>query len=204
MAAFPSLAFSLAFAYRTPVIILADAFLGQLKEDLVFPNVPVQSFDTSWATTGARGEERHILTSMHLDLAELSRHSEHLRAKYEAIARTEQRSESYRTDDADVVVVAFGICARLAHRAVKMLREKGIRAGLLRPITLSPFPVAALSKLVDRGVKRFLVVELNMGQMVDDVRLATAGRAQIESLQRLGGLLPSPQDIVRQVEVTAP
>jgi 2-oxoglutarate ferredoxin oxidoreductase subunit alpha len=200
MAAFPALAFSLAFKYRSPVIILTDAFLGQLKEDLMFPEVPAQEFDTSWATTGARGPERHILSSMHLDLPELSRHSEHLRSKFEGIDRAEQRSEKFQTDDADVVLVAYGICARLAQRAVGMLREKGIRAGLLRPITLSPFPRGELAALVERGVQNFIVVELNTGQMVDDVRLATGGRARIASMQRVGGLLPSPLDIVHQVE----
>jgi 2-oxoglutarate ferredoxin oxidoreductase subunit alpha len=201
MASFPSLAFSLGFKYRNPVIILADAFLGQLKEDLMFPDVPAQEFDTSWATTGARGPERHILSSMHLELPDLNRHSEHLRSKFEEIERREQRSEKYHTDDADVIIVAFGICARLSQRAVIMLRAKGIRAGLLRPITLSPFPKGEIAALVGRGVHNFLVVELNTGQMLEDVRLATGGRARLDSVQKVGGLLPSPLDIVRQVEV---
>jgi len=200
MAAFPSLAFSLAFKYRTPVIILTDAFLGQLKEDLMFPEVPAQQFDTSWATTGARGAERHILSSMHLELPELNRHSEHLRAKFEEIDRSEQRSEKYQTDDAEVVLIAYGICARLAERAVKDLRAKGVRAGLLRPITLSPFPRRELQGLAERGVRNFLVVELNTGQMVQDVQLALGGRARIETAQKVGGLLPTPLDLVRRVE----
>ncbi|MGP8078289.1 MAG: 3-methyl-2-oxobutanoate dehydrogenase subunit VorB [Thermoplasmata archaeon] len=201
MAAFPSLAFSLAFKYRTPVIILTDAFLGQLKEDLMFPEVPAPAFDTSWATTGARGPERHLLTSMHLELPKLNAHSEHLRAKFAEVDRVEQRSEKFQTEDADVVLVAYGICARLAQRAVGMLRAKGIRAGLVRPITLSPFPKGELAALVERGVQNFIVVELNTGQMVDDVRLATGGRARVTSVQKVGGLLPSPQDIVLQAEV---
>jgi len=200
MAAFPALAFSLAFKYRIPVIILTDAFLGQLKEDLMFPEVPAQQFETAWATTGARGPERHVLSSMHLELPELNRHSEHLRSKFEEIDRTEQRSESYQTDDADVVLVAYGICARLAQRAVKDLRAKRIRAGLLRPITLSPFPRRELLALVGRGVRNFLVVELNTGQMVEDVQLAIGGRARIETAQKVGGLLPTPLDLVRRVE----
>ena len=201
MAAFPALAFSLAFKHRTPVIILTDAFLGQLKEDLMFPDVPAQEFDTSWATTGARGPERHILSSMHLELPDLNRHSEHLRSKYDEITRREQRAERYHTDDADVILVAFGICARLSQRAVIMLRAKGIKAGLLRPITLFPFPRGEITALVGRGVQNFLVVELNTGQMLEDVQLATGGRARLGSVQRVGGLLPSPLDIVRQVEV---
>jgi 2-oxoglutarate ferredoxin oxidoreductase subunit alpha len=201
MAAFPALAFSLAFKHRTPVIILTDAFLGQLKEDLMFPEVPAPEFDTSWATTGARGPDRHILSSMHLDLPELSRHSEHLRAKFQEVDRSEQRSEKFQTEDADVVLVAFGICARLCQRAVATLREKGVRAGLLRPITLSPFPTGEFTAFVDRGVQKFVVVELNTGQMLQDVQLAINGRAQIGSVQRVGGLLPSPSEIVREVEV---
>jgi 2-oxoglutarate ferredoxin oxidoreductase subunit alpha len=200
MAAFPALGFSLAFQYRNPVVILADAFLGQLKEDLEFPDVPAQQFDTSWATTGARGPVRHVLTSMHLQIPDHNIHSEHLRAKWNELSRKEQRSEAVQTDDADVVLVAYGICARLSLRAVRMLREKGIRAGLLRPITLYPFPNGAVDALVGHGVKRIVVVELNMGQMLEDVRLAAGGRAEVGSLQRLGGVLPSPLDIVRKVE----
>jgi 2-oxoglutarate/2-oxoacid ferredoxin oxidoreductase subunit alpha len=201
MAAFPALAFSLAFQYRTPVIMLTDAFLGQLKEDLMFPDVPAPHFATPWATTGARGTERHLLASMHLELPELNRHSEHLRSKFEEIDRAEQRAGKFHTDDADIVLVAYGISARLAQRAVGMLRATGIRAGLLRPITLAPFPKRELGALVDRGVQKFIVVELNTGQMVDDVRLATGGRAQVTSVQKVGGLLPSPQEIVLQAEV---
>jgi 2-oxoglutarate ferredoxin oxidoreductase subunit alpha len=200
MAAFPALGFSLSYQHRCPVVILADAFLGQLKEDLAFPEVKDQAFDTSWAATGARGDVRHVLSSMFLAIPDHNVHSEHLRSKYEEICRTEQRSEKDQTDDAEVVLVAYGICARLAQRAVRMLRAKGVKAGLLRPITLYPFPSSEISALIDRGVKRFVVVELNMGQMLEDVRLAVEGRARIGKLQRLGGVLPSPQDIVREVE----
>ncbi|MGB6501284.1 MAG: 3-methyl-2-oxobutanoate dehydrogenase subunit VorB [Thermoplasmata archaeon] len=201
MAVLPALAFSLAFKHRTPVVILTDAFLGQLKEDLEFPEVPAPVFETPWATTGARGPERHVLSSLHLDLPKQNLHSEHLRSKYEAIERSEQRSEKFRTDDAETVLVAYGICARLGQRAVGMLRSQGIRAGLLRPITLAPFPNREIAALVERGVRNFIVVELNTGQMVDDVRLATGGRARVATVQKLGGLLPSPREIVLQAEV---
>jgi 2-oxoglutarate ferredoxin oxidoreductase subunit alpha len=204
MASFPSLGFSLAFKYRNPAVILSDAFLGQVKEDLTFPDVPSQHFDTSWATTGARGPVRHVLSSMHLAIPDHNVHSEHLRSKYDEIGRKEQRSEKYQADDATVLLVAYGICARLSMRAVRILREKGIRAGLLRPITLYPFPSGEIEALVGRSVKRLVVVELNMGQMLEDVRLATAGRARVDSLQRLGGVLPSPQEIVRKVEEMSP
>jgi len=200
MASLPALGFSLAFRYRNPVIILADAFLGQLKEDLVFPHVPTDRFDVSWATTGARGPDRHVLSSLHLDYGEQNRFHEHLQAKSDEIGRLEQRAETYQTADADVVLVAYGISARLCRRAVGMLREKGVRAGLLRPITVAPFPRKELCGLVDRGVRNFLVVELSMGQMVDDVRLAIGDRARVELLHRTGGLIPSYLDIVRKAE----
>ncbi len=203
MAVFPALGFSLAFKYRTPAVILADAFLGQLKEDIVFPKITPERFDTQWATTGARGDERHVLASMHLEFADQNRHAEHLMSKYEEIERVEQRSENYLVDDADVVLVAYGVVSRLARRAVNELRARGVRAGLFRPITLSPFPNAELDKLVEKGIGRFLVVELNMGQMVQDVRLAVNGRAKVELVHKLGGLLPTSGDVVKRVELTS-
>jgi 2-oxoglutarate/2-oxoacid ferredoxin oxidoreductase subunit alpha len=200
MARFPSLGFELAFRYRTPVILLADAFLGQLKEDLSFPEVTAGEVDTSWATTGARGPVRHVLSSLHLEIPDQNRQSLHLRDKYEQIARAEQRSEEVATDDAEVVIVAYGICARLARGAVRRLRERHVPAGLLRPITLSPFPDHRLRALIDGGVRRLLVVELNTGQMVEDVRLAAEGGAQVESVNQLGGLLPSSGEVESAAE----
>ncbi len=200
MAAFPGLGFSLAFKYRNPVVILADAFLGQLKEDIVFPKIAPERFPTPWAASGARGAERHVLASLHLDFEDQSRHAEHLARKYEEVESAEQRSDSYMASDADVVLVAYGVVARLCRRAVKELRERRVRAGLFRPVTLSPFPSNDLKALVDKGVKKFVVVELNAGQMILDVRLALEGRGQIESVHKMGGLLPAASDVVRRVE----
>jgi len=203
MAAFPSLGFSLAFKHRSPVVILADAFLGQLKEDITFPKIAQQRFDAPWAATGAKGAERHVIASLHLDFADQSNHADHLMSKYEEIDMTEQRSEGYLTSDAEVVLVAYGVVSRLCRRAVNELREKGVRAGLLRPVTLSPFPTRELKALVDRGVKKFVVVELNMGQMVFDVRLAVEGKGSVDFIHKLGGLLPASSDIVRRVEMVS-
>jgi len=203
MATFPGLGFSLAFKYRNPAIILADAFLGQLKEDTAFPAITEEKFDTPWATTGARGETRHVLVSLHLDFDDQSRHVEHLLKKYEEMAREEQRAELYLTEDADVVVVAFGIVSRLCKQAVNALRAKGVRAGMLRPITLSPFPSKFVSALASKGVKKFVVVELNTGQMVCDVKLALEDGRAVESLNRWGGILPSSGEIVAKVEMTS-
>jgi 2-oxoglutarate ferredoxin oxidoreductase subunit alpha len=203
MASLPSLGFTLAFRYRTPVIILADAFLGQLKEDIVYPSIVEEKFDTPWATTGAKGETRHVLVSLHLDFDDQSRHVEHLVKKFEEAERNDLRYETYMTDDADVVIVAFGIVSRLCKYAVNMLRARGLAVGLFRPITLSPFPSEPLAKLARSGVKRFLVVELNAGQMVYDVRLAIEKTDIVEQIHRVGGLLPSANEIVRKVEMAS-
>jgi pyruvate/2-oxoacid:ferredoxin oxidoreductase alpha subunit len=203
MAAFPALGFSLAFKHRNPVVILVDAFLGQVKEDIVFPKIAQEQFETPWATTGARGAERHLLLSLHLDFADQSQYAEHLMSKYEDINMTEQRSEEYLTSDADVVLVTYGVVSRLCRRSVNELRARGVRAGLFRPVTLSPFPAKGLKSLVDRGIKRLVVVELNMGQMVFDVKLAVEGRGSVDFIYKLGGLLPTSADIVRRVEMVS-
>jgi pyruvate/2-oxoacid:ferredoxin oxidoreductase alpha subunit len=204
MASLPSLGFALAFKYRTPVIILADAFLGQLKEDIVFPSIVEEKFDTPWATTGAKGETRHLLVSLRLDYDDQARHVEHLSKKFEEAERNDLKYESYMTDDAGVVIVAYGIVSRLCKYAVNKLREKGMAVGLFRPITLSPFPSAPLSKLARSGVKRFLVVELNTGQMVYDVKLAVERSDIVDEIRTVGGSLPSANEIVRKVEMTSP
>ncbi len=200
MARMPSLAFALAFRYRTPVIVLADAFLGQLKEDLELPEVAAEAVETPWAVTGALGRERHVLASIHLELADQNRHSRHLQEKFATIGRLEQRAEDVATDDADVVIVAYGICARIARAAVVALRDRGCKVGLLRPISLAPFPRDRIDDLVLSGVRRFLVLELNHGQMVDDVQLAVAGRAEVRSVTEVGGLLPSMAALGAAVE----
>lgn len=199
MASFPQLGFSLAYKYRSPVIILADAFLGQLKEDIEFPSIVPERPDTTWATTGARGEVRHLLISLHLEFEDQAKHTEQLEKKYEEIARTETRLEEYMTDDADIVLVAYGITSRLCKHVVNQMRRNGVKVGLARPITLSPFPSAHIRELAEQG-KKFLVVELNMGQMVDDVRLAVQGSAEVGFVNRLGGLLPSSAEIAKKVE----
>ncbi|HYC26544.1 MAG TPA: transketolase C-terminal domain-containing protein, partial [Nitrososphaerales archaeon] len=202
--AFPGLGFSLGYRYRSPVIILADAFLGQLKEDIEFPAIPREKPETPWATTGARGAERHVVASLHLDFADQSAHAEHLMEKFGKIEGAEQRYEAYETDDADVVLVAYGISSRLCRHAVNVLRSGGVRAGLLRPITLWPFPAEGVRKLLEKGVDRFVVVELNNGQMFQDVKLAVEGRATVGYVRKLGGLLPGSAEVVSRVEAMAP
>jgi pyruvate/2-oxoacid:ferredoxin oxidoreductase alpha subunit len=204
MASCPKLAFALAFKYRNPAVILADAFLGQLKEDIVFPEIGEDIFDTSsWAATGWKDRsDRHVLESLHLEFAQQSEHSEHLMKKYKEIERFEQRSESYLTEDADTILVAYGISSRLCRHVVNQLRNDGnAKVGLFRPITLFPFPSQELRELALSGNRNFLVVELNMGQMVYDVKLATADTgAKVSSVNKLGGLLPSSIEITNRVK----
>ena len=177
---------------------MADAFLGQLKEDLVFPDIRPERLDAPWATTGARGEVRHVLTSLNLDFEAQSAHSESLMKKYEEIDRVESRFESYLTDDAEVVLVAYGIASRLSKQVVDELRKKGVRAGMFRPITLNPFPHRQLLDLSGR-VRRFLVIELNTGQMLTDVKLAVNDPTRVDFMYKLGGILPTTKEIEKRL-----
>ena len=198
MATFPALGFSLAFKYRNPAVILGDAFLGELKEDIIFPQVSTERFQTPWATTGATSDKRHLILSLNLEFEDQSMHLEHLRRKYEDLDRFEPRSESYLVDDAEVVLIAYGIVSRVCKEVVNRLRSMGIKVGLFRPITLSPFPTRDLINL-SNGQRKFLVVELNMGQMVYDVKLALENSRIVDSMNRFGGILPKTSEIIREV-----
>jgi pyruvate/2-oxoacid:ferredoxin oxidoreductase alpha subunit len=196
MASFPKLAFSLAFKYRNPAVILADAFLGQLKEDLVFPEITEERFDALWAATGARGEARHVISSLNLDFEAQGAHSDHLMKKYERLEKLEQRSESYLTEDAETVLVAYGITSRLCKQVVNDMRAKGFKVGLFRPITLSPFPKDGLLELSSgRRIKHVLDVELNTGQMLQDVKLSVRDPRIVDFAYKLGGMLPTTKEI---------
>ncbi len=194
MATFPQLGFRLAFRYRNPVVILADAFIGQLKEDIVFPEVAPESYDTSWAATGSAGRERHLILSLHLDSNEQRRHTELLMKKYQDVATNERRAETYMTEDASVVLIAYGIMSRMCREAIHTLRSMGVKAGMFRPVTLFPFPDRELFTIAGH-VAKFLVVELNGGQMIQDVRLAVRGLSEIHFLNGLGGMMPEPSEI---------
>ena len=192
---FPKWAFKLAFQYRNPVIILADAFLGQLKEDVdASTHNGTDHFETPWATLGAKNGERHIMNSLHLEADAQEAHEIHLHQKYAEMMK-HSVSESYLTDDANVVIISYGIASRISTKAVNLGREQGLRIGLLRPLTLNPFPRDEVLSLAEHG-KKLLVVELNAGQMVQDVRLAAENRTVVEHLQRLGGNVPSSRAIL--------
>jgi pyruvate/2-oxoacid:ferredoxin oxidoreductase alpha subunit len=199
MASFPAWGFDLAFTYRNPVLILGDAFTGQLKEDIVFPDITRKEYDTSWATTGSKGTQRHVFSSLELDYSKLNVRVQLLDVKYRTIAQRETRFEEFLVDDADLVIVAYGIAARIAKQYVSTARKAGLKIGLFRPITLWPFPEDAIRRLADQG-KRFLVVELSTGQMLQDVKLAVAEKTRPYFVGTTGGLLPTPRDLRKAVD----
>jgi 2-oxoglutarate ferredoxin oxidoreductase subunit alpha len=195
MASFPKIAFDLAFKYRNPACIAGDAFTGQLKEDIIFPMIEPTDYDVSnWAVTGAKGRGPHILNSMNLDPEVHEKHVTRLDEKYKTIQRNEVRYETYLTDDAEIVIAAYGITSRICKSVVNKLRHDGAKIGMFRPITLWPFPYEEVRKLAEHA-KRFLVVELNTGQMVEDIRLGSEGRAVVDFFGKVGGLLPTEREI---------
>ena len=193
-------AFDVADQYRTPVMILADGMLGQMMEPVVMPEPRDEQVEKPWATTGHKHKRPHnVVNSLYLTADELERLNDERYERYAVIERDEQRAETFLVEDADVVVVAFGASARVARSAVVEARAKGVKAGLIRPITLWPFPVDALEAAVPTA-KAFLTVEMNMGQMVDDVRLAVNGRRPVEFFGRTGGVIPTPVEVLAQIE----
>jgi len=206
MALFPRIGFDLAFKYRNPALILGDAFTGQLKEDIEFPDLMPTKYDvSSWATTGAKNREPHILNSLELDYQKHFQHIGKIFEKYGQIEANEVLFEEYLTEDAETVIVAFGIVARVAKGVVNRLRQKKMKVGLFRPITLWPFPKDPLNKLASDG-KRFLDVELSAGQMIQDVKLSVGSGVVVDFLGKWGGLVPTESEIeskLRRLEVVA-
>lgn len=206
MALFPRIGFDLSFKYRNPTLILGDAFTGQLKEDVEFPEFTPLEYEVSqWATTGAKNREPHILNSLELDYQKHYQHVGRIFEKYKQIEAHEVLYEEHLTKDAETIIVAFGIVARIAKGVVNKLRQKKIKVGLFRPITLWPFPKDPLRKLASRGA-RFLDVELNSGQMIQDVRLAVGSGVGVDFLGKWGGLVPTELEIeskLRRLEVVA-
>lgn len=193
-------AFDLAEKYRAIVIIVADGTIGQMMEPVELPPMrTITRHDRGWELTGAVGRERRFITSLYLEPADLEQLNRHLREKEAAIRVAEVRYAERWTEDADLVVVAFGSAARIAQSAVKSARERGLRVGLFRPISLWPFPTAALATLAGH-VSRLLVVELNAGQMIEDVRLAVGDRVPVDFFGRTGGLIPLPDEILEAID----
>ena len=201
-------AFDLAFKYRNPAMILADGCIGQMMEKVVLaPQRPRKTKEEiaaeckSWALIGKTDDrERNVITSLELKSEVMEVNNQRLQAKYRTLEENEVRYEAIQCDDADYVIVAFGSSSRICSATVEMARAEGIKLGLLRPITLYPFPTKAIAELAERGVKGFLSAELNAGQMVEDVRLAVNGKAPVEHFGRMGGMLFSPDEVLKAVK----
>ncbi|MEK7269409.1 MAG: 3-methyl-2-oxobutanoate dehydrogenase subunit VorB [Planctomycetota bacterium] len=197
------IAFDIAWRYRTPVMIIADGILGQMMEPLVLPEMSGRRRERPlWALTGAEGRQRRIVRSLYLGDGELERVVRERFARYAEIERTEVRAETRGIPDAEVVCVAYGICARIVRAACARARTEGIRAGWIRPITLWPFPADAIRGASGKG-RVFLAVEMSMGQMVDDVRLSLLGRAPVRLLGRPGGGIPTEDEVLREIRAAS-
>ncbi len=196
-------AFDLAEKYRNPVAILGDGLLGQTMEPVRFPPMKRDPGPEAkeWALTGAKGRKKRIISSLELSPENLEAHNLKLQEKFRKMERQEVRYEEYQCSDAELVVVAFGTAARIARAAVDAARTMGYRVGLFRPITVWPFPAEALRALVDRGVTQLLDVEMSSGQMIEDVQLAVLGRARVHFHGRLGGMLPTPREVLEQIQM---
>jgi 2-oxoglutarate ferredoxin oxidoreductase subunit alpha len=194
------LAFDLADQYRMTVLILADGILGQMMEPVVLDKKPQRKLPPKdWALTGARDRKQNIVRSLWLADGALEKLNYKLQAKYKQVQQNEVLCEQYKLDDAQIVVVAYGIAARIVRSAVDRARAAGIKAGWIRPITLWPFPTEQISRAADK-MRIFLVVELSCGQMVDDVKLAIAGKAPVVFYGRPGGGVPSVEEILERIE----
>jgi 2-oxoglutarate/2-oxoacid ferredoxin oxidoreductase subunit alpha len=191
-------AFDLADRYRTPVMLLGDGMLGQMMEPVEFQKeVQLKELpQKDWILSGAKGRPSRIIRSLLLDVTEEEEHNWKLMRKYEKITKEETRSETFATEDARMVVVAFGTAARIAKGAIKRVREQGLKVGLLRPVSLWPYPSKVVKDLAKR-VKFFLVFELNMGQMVEDVKLSLEGNGEVHFYGRPGGIIPTSAEISR-------
>jgi len=188
------LAFELAEKYRNPACILTDGFIGQMMEPVEFPEQLTNIPRRSWAVEGTPETQDNLVSSIYLAPDDLEAHIRKLERKYEEIARTEVRFEEYRIEGAEYVAIAYGIVSRLLETAIDMARDEGIKIGMLRPITLWPFPQQRLSELAET-VKGMLVVELSTGQMVDDVRLSVEGKSPVRLCSRVGGNVPTAKEI---------
>ena len=206
MVDFVPLAFDTAEKYRLPSMILSDGMLGQMMEPVVLPEAD-KAFDREaniaskpWATNGHKNQRnRNIVNSLYIQPDELERLVEERYKRYELIKANEQRAEEYLTEDAEIIIVAFGASSRVSRSAVNAARAEGIKVGMIRPITLWPFPEKAIEKTIGTA-KKYLSVEMNMGQMVDDVRLVVNGRKPVEFYGRTGGIIPTPAEVLAQIK----
>lgn len=194
------LAFDLADEYRMPVMVLADGILGQMMEPVVLEKKPSRKLPPKdWTLTGAHGREQNIVRSLRLKEGTLEQHNYKLQARYKEIEAKEVICEEYQVESAEIVVVAYGVAARIVRSAVDKARAEGIRAGWIRPVTLWPFPHEQISKAAE-DFKVFLTVEMSLGQMVEDVKLAVAGKAPVMFYGRPGGGVPTVEQILEKIK----
>lgn len=201
LANFPKLGFELAEKYRIPAMILADGVLGQMMEPVEFdfhPVDPAKLPKADFVLGNAAGRKRRIVSSYDLRPGMLEKHNLRLQEKYQKIEKNEVRYEAINTDDAEIILVSFGSVARICKSAMSLAREKGIRAGYFRPITLWPYPYEALKNIGSKA-GRILVTEMNLGQMVDDVKLAVGDKARVFFYGRPGGGIPAPEDVLEKI-----
>ncbi|MDY6970046.1 MAG: 3-methyl-2-oxobutanoate dehydrogenase subunit VorB [Spirochaetota bacterium] len=189
-------AFDLADQYRTPVMVLGDGMLGQTMEPVTFPETKKEFPEKEWALKGRGDRPSRYLASLILDTMEMERHNWKLFRKYQEIEKNEVKYESYMMDDAEITVIAYGTTARIAKAAINRVRKDGIPAGLIRPITLWPFPKKIISETADK-IKNIIVFEMSTGQMLDDVNLALNGKAKVHFHGRPGGIIPTPVEFAR-------
>ena len=191
--------FNLADKYLMTSMILADGTIGQMMEPISFEDAEIEVYDKPWALTGTKGERKHnVVNSLYLKPDELEVKNFERFERYKIVEENEPMWEEYMMDDAEYCVVAFGIASRVAKNAVVAARAEGIKVGLIRPITLWPFPKAALAKAADQ-VKGFISVELSMGQMIDDIRLYTGCKKPVGLCNRCGGMIPSPDEVLDSI-----
>ena len=192
-------AFRVAEKYRTPVYVLADAYVGQVMEPVEFPDKVDIPERLDWAVYGDKASKHNLVCSIQMNTEEMERVNIHLQKKYQTIEENEVRFEEYMLGDADIVMIAYGIASRIVRSAVTNLRKEGIKVGLLRPITLMPFPKKKILELCNK-TKFFCTVELSNGQMVDDVRLVVNGKIPVEFYGRMGGAIPTNDEIEKKVK----
>lgn len=198
MADHTMLAFDLADKYLNPVLVLSDGAIGQIMEKVELPEPVTVTVDKPWATTGKTPDrERNVITSLYIKPEDMEQKNIRLQAKYREIEANEVRIDEYNLEDAEVVLVAFGLTSRICKKVVDLGREQGVKMGLLRPVTLWPFPTGRIEQLAaDDKVRMFVTAEMNAGQMVEDVRLAVNGRKPVYFTGRMGGILPTPEEIL--------
>ena len=196
------LAFELADKYLIPVMLLADGAIGQMMEKVTLPSPKPYTPDKPWATTGKTADRRrNIITSLYIQSEDMEIRNLKLQDKYKDIVANEVRYQEYLTEDADILIVAYGLSSRIARKTVDMGRSEGLKLGLFRPVTLWPFPYPQIGGLSDRKDLKFLIsIEMNAGQMVEDVRLAVCGKKPVHFFGRLGGIVPTPEEVLDAVK----